>query len=110
MSTRLVDRLERDIAPAEDPLERECLKAQPTAAVARLGVLALARFTLSVLRTQSRRYGKSKLQAWVLLVDGTIHCFSAACSTEALAGFGAARGAAVLNTLAQAMRAPSVPC
>jgi tetratricopeptide (TPR) repeat protein len=95
MSTRLVERLERDIAQAKNPLERECLKAQHAAAVARLGMLAQARFTLAGLRTQSRRYGKSKLQAWVHFVDGTISYFSAVNSTQALTQFKTARAVAI---------------
>lgn len=95
MSTRLVERLEREIAQAEDPMERECLKAQRAAVIARLGMLDQAKFTLAGLRTQSRRHGQPRLQAWVHFVDGSIHYFSAAHSARSLRGFQEARDAAL---------------
>jgi len=95
MSTRLVERLEREIALAEDPLERECLKAQHAAVIARLGMLDQAKFTLSGLRTQSRRYRNPKLQAWVHFLSGTIGYFTAINSAQALEHFKAARLSAI---------------
>ncbi len=90
MSTRLVERLEREIAQCEDPFERECLKARHAAVIARLGQLDHAKFILGGLKTQARRHGKPTLKAWVHFVDGTIHYFESLGSPEAMSGFQAA--------------------
>lgn len=95
MSTRLVERLEREIALAEDPLERECLKAQHAAVIARLGMLDQAKFTLAGLRTQSRRHRNPKLQAWVHYSEGAVQYFSEVNSAQALVHFKAARESAI---------------
>lgn len=95
MSTRLVERLEREIAQCEDPFERECLKAQYAAVIARLGQLDHAKFILSGLKTQARRHGQSRLWAWVHFVDANICYFTEVNSEAALKKFKDARGAAI---------------
>lgn len=51
MASRLVERLDAAIATAEDPLQRECLKAERAGALARHGLLDDARFALAGLRS-----------------------------------------------------------
>jgi tetratricopeptide (TPR) repeat protein len=75
MASRLIDRLDRAIAEADDPLRRECLKAERVGALARHGLLAEARFALAGVRTQSQRRRDPRLSAWVSLVEGQIEHF-----------------------------------
>ena len=75
MATRLLDRLDHQISHADNPFERECLKAQRAAAIARQGQLGEARFALAGLRSQSRRLRKPRLVAWVHMTDGLIDHF-----------------------------------
>lgn len=79
LPNRLVERLDAEIALAEDPFARECLKARRAAALARQGLFAEARFALAGLRSQSSRLRRPLLSAWVALVEGQIeHCESLA--------------------------------
>jgi len=83
MASRLLQRLETDIARAEGVLEREALKARRAALLARHGNLAEARFALAGLRTQSQRLRNPVLSTWVVFVDGLIdHCESLAPSAR----------------------------
>lgn len=73
--SRLVARLDEEIALAEDPFARECLKARRAAALARQGLFSEARYALAGLRSQSARLRQPLLAAWVALVEGQIeHC------------------------------------
>ena len=75
MASRLIERLDLAIAAATDPLRREHLKAERAGALARLGLLADARFALGGLRTQNQRHRDALLAAWIHLVDGLIDHF-----------------------------------
>jgi tetratricopeptide (TPR) repeat protein len=75
--SRLIDRLDAQIAQAEEVFERECLKSRRAAVLARHGQFAEARFALAGLRSQSQRLRNQVLSAWVAFVDGLIeHCES----------------------------------
>ncbi len=77
--SRLIDRLDAQIAQAEEVFERECLKSRRAAVLARHGQFAEARFALAGLRSQSQRLRNPVLSAWVAFVDGLIeHCESLA--------------------------------
>ena len=77
--TRLLDRLDAQIAQAEEVFERECLKSRRAAVLARHGQFPEARFALAGLRSQSQRLRNPVLSAWVAFVDGLIeHCESLA--------------------------------
>ncbi len=77
--TRLLERLDSQIAQAEEVFERECLKSRRAAVLARHGQFAEARFALAGLRSQSQRLRNPVLSAWVAFVDGLIeHCESLA--------------------------------
>jgi hypothetical protein len=77
MPSRVIDRLDAEIARAEGVLEREFLKARRAAALARHGQFQEARFALAGLRSQGQRLRNPALSAWVALVDGLIdHCES----------------------------------
>ncbi len=54
MSSRLIERLDLAIARADQPVQRECLKAERGGVLARHGMLAEARFVLSGVRAQCR--------------------------------------------------------
>ena len=77
MASRLIERLDQEIARSDDLVQRECLKAERAAALARHGLLSDARFALTGLKTQSRRLRQPVLFAWVHMVDGLIDHFSA---------------------------------
>ena len=73
--SRLIERLDAQIAQAEGVFERECLKSRRAATLARHGQFSEARFALAGLRSQSQRLRNPVLFAWVALVDGLIeHC------------------------------------
>ncbi len=73
--SRLIERLDAQIAQAEGVFERECLKSRRAATLARHGQFSEARFALAGLRSQSQRLRNPVLSAWVALVDGLIdHC------------------------------------
>ena len=75
--SRLLDRLDAQIAQAEEVFERECLKSRRAAVLARHGQFPEARFALAGLRSQSQRLRNPVLSAWVAFVDGLIeHCES----------------------------------
>ena len=75
--SRLLDRLDAQIARAEEVFERECLKSRRAAVLARHGQFSEARFALAGLRSQSQRLRNPVLSAWVAFVDGLIeHCES----------------------------------
>ena len=75
--SRLIERLDAQIAQAEEVFERECLKSRRAAVLARHGQFAEARFALAGLRSQSQRLRNPVLSAWVAFVDGLIeHCES----------------------------------
>lgn len=77
MPSRLIDRLDAEIARAEGVLEREFLKARRAAALARHNQFGEARFALAGLRSQGQRLRNPALAAWIALVDGLIdHCES----------------------------------
>src|SRR6476660_1175149 len=79
MPSRVIDRLDAEIAAAEGVLDREYLKARRAAALARHGQFAEARFALAGLRSQGQRLRNPALSAWIALVDGLIdHCESLA--------------------------------
>ena len=82
--SRLIDRLDAQIAQAEEVFERECLKSRRAAVLARHGQFAEARFALAGLRSQSQRLRNPVLSAWVAFVDGLIeHCESLAPTARA---------------------------
>ena len=75
--SRLLERLDAQIAQAEEVFERECLKSRRAAVLARHGQFPEARFALAGLRSQSQRLRNPVLLAWVAFVDGLIeHCES----------------------------------
>jgi tetratricopeptide (TPR) repeat protein len=77
--SRLIERLDAQIAQAEEVFERECLKSRRASALARHGQFSEARFALAGLRSQSQRLRHPVLSAWVAFVDGLIeHCESLA--------------------------------
>ncbi|MGN6525470.1 MAG: hypothetical protein ACTHL8_03715 [Burkholderiaceae bacterium] len=75
--SRLLERLDVEIAQAEGVYERECLKSRRAALLARHGQFAEARFALQGLRSQSQRLKNPALSAWVALVEGLIEHFGA---------------------------------
>lgn len=75
IAPRLIERLDAEIARSTEPLQREYLKAERASALARIGLLADARFALSGLRTQNQRHKDTLLAAWTHLVDGQIDHF-----------------------------------
>lgn len=78
-SSRVIERLDAEIAQAEGVLEREFLKARRAAALARHGQFSEARFALAGLRSQGQRLRNGALAAWIVLVDALIeHCESLA--------------------------------
>ncbi|MFL6626616.1 MAG: hypothetical protein ACJ8G1_09245 [Vitreoscilla sp.] len=82
--SRLLERLDAQIAQAEEVFERECLKSKRAAVLARHGQFSEARFALQGLRSQSQRLRNPVLSAWVAFVDGLIeHCESLSPSARA---------------------------
>ena len=82
--SRLLERLDAQIAQAEEVFERESLKSRRAAVLARHGQFAEARFALAGLRSQSQRLRHPVLLAWVAFVDGLIeHCESLSPSARA---------------------------
>jgi len=82
--SRLLERLDAQIAQAEEVFERECLKSRRAAVLARHGQFSEARFALQGLRSQSQRLRNPVLSAWVAFVDGLIeHCESLSPSARA---------------------------
>ncbi len=77
VTPRLIERLDSAIGAAADPLQREYLKAERAGAIARLGLLSDARFTLTGLRTQNLRHKDTLLSAWISLVEGQVEHFDA---------------------------------
>jgi tetratricopeptide (TPR) repeat protein len=75
VASRLVERLDGAITGSTEPLRREYLKAERAGALARLGLLADARFALSGLRSQNQRHRDPLLAAWIHLVEGQIDHF-----------------------------------
>lgn len=75
VASRLIERLDGAITASTEPLQREYLKAERAGALARLGLLADARFALSGLRTQNQRHKDTLLAAWIQLVDGQVDHF-----------------------------------
>jgi tetratricopeptide (TPR) repeat protein len=81
--SRLIERLDAQIAQAEEVFERECLKSRRASVLARHGQFAEARFALAGLRSQSQRLRNPVLSSWVAFVDGLIeHCESLAPSAR----------------------------
>jgi hypothetical protein len=93
VTSRLIERLDGAITASAEPLAREYLKAERAGALARLGLLADARFALSGLRTQNQRHKDALLSAWIHLVDGQIDHFDTI-APHAQAKFQRAREAA----------------
>lgn len=77
VSSRLIERLDAAIAAEAAPLAREYLRAERAGAMARLGLLADARFALDGLRRQNQRHKDPLLAAWAHLVEGQADCFDA---------------------------------
>jgi len=75
MASRLIERLDLAIARCNEPLERECLKAERAGALARHGLLADAKFALQGSRAQSLRHRHPRLNAWVCMADGLVDHF-----------------------------------
>lgn len=75
MTSRLIERMDLAIARAEQPLQRECLKAERAGVLARYGMLAEARFVLSGVRAQAQRHRAPQLSGWVALAEGLIEHF-----------------------------------
>jgi hypothetical protein len=75
MTSRLIERLDQEIAVCRDPLERECLKAERAGALARHGLIDEAQFGLAGVKVQNLRLRKPQLSAWVALVEGLIDHF-----------------------------------
>ena len=80
---RLIERLDRAIGIAADPLQREHLKAERAGALARLGLLSDARFALCGLRAQNLRHKDAVLSAWISLVEGQADHFDTVAPTSA---------------------------
>jgi tetratricopeptide (TPR) repeat protein len=75
MSSRLIERLDLAIARADQPVQRECLKAERGGVLARHGMLAEARFVLSGVRAQALRHRASQLSGWLALGEGLVEHF-----------------------------------
>lgn len=75
--SRLIDRLDAEIAAAVDPVSAECLKAERAATLARCGQLSEARFALRGLKIQAQRRRHGRLRAWVSFATGLIEHFDA---------------------------------
>ena len=84
MTSRLIERLDREISRCSHPEERECLKAERAGALARHGLMVEARFGLSGVRTQNLRMRSPRLSAWVAFVEGLIDHFDSMAPQAAL--------------------------
>lgn len=69
---RLLQRLDHAIVQSEVPLDRECLKAERVAAMARLGMIVEARMALAQVKAQSRRQPEGRLQGWGAFAEGVV--------------------------------------
>ncbi|OYT89425.1 MAG: hypothetical protein CFE46_03150 [Burkholderiales bacterium PBB6] len=75
MASRVIESLDLAIARADQPLARECLKAERAGVLARHGLLADARFALAGVKTQALRHRSPQLSGWVNLAEGLIEHF-----------------------------------
>jgi len=76
MASRLLMRLDADIAAATHPLKADCLRAERAGLLARLGQLAEARQVLSTLQGQYANRPHAVMSAWLALGDGLLCHFS----------------------------------
>lgn len=95
MASRLIERLDAEIARADDPVRRDCLRAERACALARHGQHAEAKFALSGLRSQAQRRKSPLLRAWVAMLEGEIEIFESM-SGRAMEKFRRAREQAIL--------------
>ena len=84
MASRLIQRLEQQIAQCDDPLTLECLKAERIGVLARHGLLDEARAALQGVRQQNQRLRRVRLAAWIALVEGLIDHFESLAPSAAL--------------------------
>lgn len=69
---RLLQRLDHAIAQSETPLDRECLKAERVAAMARLGMMVEARMALAQVKSQLKRQADPRLQGWAAYAEAVV--------------------------------------
>lgn len=84
MSSRLLQRLEQHISECDDPLTRECLKAERIGVLARYGRLDEARAALQEVQRQNLRLRRVRLAAWIALTEGMIDHFESVAPSAAL--------------------------
>lgn len=84
MASRLIQRLEQQIAQCDDPLALECLKAERIGVLARHGLLDEARAGLQSVRQQNQRLRRVRLAGWIALVEGLIDHFESLAPSAAL--------------------------
>jgi hypothetical protein len=76
MASRLLTRLDADIAAATHPLKADCLRAERAGLLARVGQLAEARQVLSSLQGQYANHPHAVMSAWLSLGEGLLCHFS----------------------------------
>ena len=76
MASRLLARLDAEIAAAKHPLKADCLRAERAAFLARQGRLDEARQVLSSLHMQYAAHPHAVMSAWLSLGEGLLSHFS----------------------------------
>ena len=76
MASRLLTRLEAEIAAATHPLRADCLRAERAGLLARLGQLGEARQVLSTLQGQYANRPHAVMSAWLSLGEGLLGYYS----------------------------------
>lgn len=76
MSSRLLSRLDAEIAAAKHPLKADCLRAERAGFLARQGHLDEARQVLSSLHMQYAAHPHAVMSAWLSLGEGLLSHFS----------------------------------
>lgn len=76
MASRLLNRLDAEIAAARHPLKADCLRAERAAFLARQGHLDEARQVLSALHMQYASKPHAVMSAWLSLGEGLLSHFS----------------------------------
>ena len=75
-TSRLLTRLEADIAAATDPVAADCLRAERAGYLARQGRFDEAREVLAELRVKYGKAPRVEVSIWINLVDGLVSYFT----------------------------------
>jgi tetratricopeptide (TPR) repeat protein len=75
-TSRLLTRLEADIAAATDPVAADCLRAERASYLARQGWFDEAREVLEQLRAKYGKAPRVEVSIWINLVDGLVSYFT----------------------------------